>query len=347
MRYKILGRSGLKVSEICLGTMTFGEDWGWGGSKEESRKMFDAFINAGGNFIDTANNYTNGTAETLVGEFIHPGRGKYVIATKYTLSTNPKDPNNGGNHKKSLVQSLERSLKRLHTDFIDLFWLHAWDNLTPAEEVMRALDDQIRLGKILHIGVSDTPAWVIAKSNTLAELRGWSSFTALQTQYSLIERTSERELLPMCKAFDIAVTAWAPLGRGILTGKYYQNTNEPKRYVTNTRNASVFNLERNKKITEKVIEIAAEIKKSPAQVALRWVLEKNDKNIMIPIIGGRSEKQVIDVLGALGFSLTGDQMNRLEEVSGISLGFPNEFIHSPFVKMLMFGEIGGQIDLLK
>jgi aryl-alcohol dehydrogenase-like predicted oxidoreductase len=216
MRYKILGRSGLKVLEICLGTMTFGEDWGWGGSKEESRKMFDAFVNAGGNFIDTANNYTNGTAETLVGAFIHPGREKYVVATKYTLSTNTKDPNSGGNHKKSLVQSLERSLKRLNTDFIDLFWLHAWDDLTPTDEVMRALDDQVRLGKILHIGVSDTPAWVIAKSNTLAELRGWSSFTALQTQYSLIERTSERELVPMCKALNIAVTAWAPLGGGYI-----------------------------------------------------------------------------------------------------------------------------------
>ena len=212
---------------------------------------------------------------------------------------------------------------------------------------MRALDDQIRLGKILHIGISDTPAWVIAKSNTLAELRGWSSFTALQTQYSLIERTSERELFPMCKAFDLAVTAWAPLGGGILTGKYYQNTNEPKRYTTDTRMASVLNVERNKKITEIVVEIAAEIKRSPAQVALRWVLEKNDKNVMIPIIGGRSEKQVTDVLGSLGFSLTGEQMNRLEEVSGISLGFPNEFIYSPFVRMLMYGETADQIDLFK
>ncbi len=196
MRYRLLGKSGLRVSELCLGTMTFGEDFGWGSPKEESRKVYDAFLEAGGNFIDTANFYTNGTSESFLGEFMQGHRERLVLATKYTLSPPVNDPNAAGNQRKNMMQAVEASLKRLQTDYIDLYWLHIWDQITPVEEVMRAFDDLVRQGKILYAGVSDMPAWVVAKGNTLAELRGWTPFVGLQIEYSLIERTPERELLP-------------------------------------------------------------------------------------------------------------------------------------------------------
>src|SRR5271155_1554099 len=189
MRYKLLGNSGLRVSELCLGTMTFGETWGWGSSQDESRRVFDAFFEAGGNFIDTANVYTNGTSETLLGEFLKGNRDRAVLATKYTNAMPGTDPNAGGNQRKNMIRSVEASLKRLQTDYIDLYWLHIWDQITPIEEMMRALDDLVRQGKILYAGVSDMPAWLVAKENTLAELRGWSSFVRLQIEYCLIDRT--------------------------------------------------------------------------------------------------------------------------------------------------------------
>ena len=219
MRYKLLGKSGLRVSELCLGTMTFGEDWGWGSPRDESRKVYDAFLEAGGNFIDTANVYTNGTSERFLGEFMSGHRDRVVLATKYSNAAPGNDPNAAGNHRKSMMQSVEASLKRLKTDYIDLYWLHIWDQITPIEEVMRAFDDLVRQGKILYAGVSDMPAWVVAKANTLAELRGWTPFVGLQIEYSLIERTPERELLPMAADLGLGVTAWSPLAGGMLTGK--------------------------------------------------------------------------------------------------------------------------------
>src|SRR5580700_11691 len=224
MRYRLLGHSGLRVSEICLGTMTFGEDWGWGSSKDEARKMYDAYREAGGNFIDTANLYTMGTSEKFVGEFIRTHRAEVVLATKYTNAAPGKDPNAGGNQRKNMVQAIEASLKRLGTDFIDLYWLHIWDQLTPVEEVMRGFDDLVRAGKVLYAGVSDAPAWWIAQANTLANLRGWTPFVALQIEYSLIERTVERELTPMAKSLGLGITAWSPLAGGVLTGKYHEKT---------------------------------------------------------------------------------------------------------------------------
>ncbi len=220
MRCKLLGKSGLRVSQLCLGTMTFGEDWGWGANRDECNTMFRLFVDAGGNFIDTANLYTNGTSERIVGELLKGHRDQFVLATKYTLNPRPDDPNAGGNHRKNLMQSLEASLKRLQTDFIDLYWVHAWDELTPLEETMRALDDAVRSGKILYVGISDSPAWVVSRANTLAEWRNWTAFVALQIQYSLIERTPERDLLQMAKAMDLAVTPWGILGAGVLTGKF-------------------------------------------------------------------------------------------------------------------------------
>jgi aryl-alcohol dehydrogenase-like predicted oxidoreductase len=336
VRYKLLGRSGLRVSELCLGTMTFGEVWGWGASKQESRKILDAFGAAGGNFIDTANNYTDGTSETYVGEFVASDRGRFVVATKYTLSERKDDPNAGGNHRKNMVQALDRSLKRLKTDYVDLYWLHMWDFMTPVEEVMRALDDMVRAGKVLYVGISDTPAWVVAQANTLAELRGWSRFVGLQAPYSLAERGVERDLLPMARAFDMAVTTWGILEGGELTGKYNRPTSEPRRSTSaNTTNLA---------IAEAVMRIAQEIDRSPAQVALNWVRQQQRRGLIIPIIGARTESQIKDNLACLEFELTEEQLRQLDEVGRISYGFPHDFLASDHVKGLIYGETLPLID---
>src|SRR5215475_2977779 len=221
MKYRLLEKNGLRVTEKELGTMTFEEDWGWGTAKDEARKVYDAFREAGGNFFDTANLYTNGTSEQFLGEFMKGHRETVVLATKYTNAAPGKDPNAGGNQRKNMMQAVEASLKRLQTDYIDLYWVHIWDQITPVEEVMRGLDDLVRAGKVLYVGISDAPAWWIAQANTLAHLRGWSEFIAMQIEYSLIERTVERELIPMAKALNVGVTAWSPLAGGVLTGKYH------------------------------------------------------------------------------------------------------------------------------
>src|SRR5437867_2487280 len=286
MRYKLLGKSGLRVSELCLGAMTFGEDWGEflrGASKEESKEIFNLFVEAGGNFIDTANNYQNGTSEKYVGEFIASERHKFVLATKYTLTTDPSDPNASGSHRKNLRQSVDASLKRLQTDYIDLLWVHAWDYMTPIEELMRSLDDMISSGKVLYVGMSDAPAWVVARANTTSELHGWSPFIGLQIMYSLIERTPERELLPMACDLDIGVTAWSPLGGGVLSGKYNKEIQEQKRFDLNNPMTSGFVSEKNLSISKEVQVISKEINKTPSQVALSWLRHQRDKGIIIPI----------------------------------------------------------------
>ena len=340
MRYKLLGNSGLRVSELCLGTMTFGEDWGWGADKEESRAVFQAFAEAGGNFLDTANLYTNGTSETLVGEFVKGDREKWVIATKYSLNTRPGDVNACGNHRKNLFQAVEASLKRLGTDYIDLLWLHLWDSLTPIEEVMRAFDDLVRMGKVLYIGISDSPAWIVSQANTLATLRGWTPFIGLQIEYSLKERTPERELLPMAKALNIGVTAWSPLGGGVLTGKYNQPNPVDGRLSMTDQPFQI--LDRDLKIAETVLEIAREIGKSPAQVALNWL--RNRPNPIIPIIGARRLSQLQDNLACVDFNLTGEQLQRLDNISAISLGFPHELLASQFVRDILLGGVAAQLD---
>ena len=340
MRYKLLGNSGLRVSELCLGTMTFGEDWGWGANKEESRAVFQAFAEAGGNFLDTANLYTNGTSETLVGEFVKGDREKWVIATKYSLNTRPGDVNACGNHRKNLFQAVEASLKRLGTDYIDLLWLHIWDSLTPMEEVMRAFDDLVRMGKVLYIGISDSPAWIVSQANTLATLRGWTPFIGLQIEYSLKERTPERELLPMAKALNIGVTAWSPLGGGVLTGKYNQPNPVDGRLSMTDQPFQI--LDRDLKIAETVLEIAREIGKSPAQVALNWL--RNRPNPIIPIIGARRLSQLQDNLACVDFNLTGEQLQRLDNISAISLGFPQELLASQFVRDILLGGVAAQLD---
>jgi len=341
MRYKLLGKSGLRVSELCLGTMTFGEDWGWGASKDESRQIFDAFVSADGNFIDTANGYTDGSSEKIVGDFIATDRERFVVATKYSfpLAMNDKagNPNGSGNHRKNMMQSLEGSLKRLNTDYIDLFWLHAWDFMTPIEEVMRAFDDLVRSGKVLYIGISDAPAWIVAQANTLAQCYGWTPFVALQVEYSLVQRTPERDLLPMAKAFDLAVTPWSPLGQGVLTGKYNQsqNSSEEQRRLEQIP-------EKNLAIAQVVSQIASEIGHSPSQVALAWLLTQS--GVTIPIIGARKLSQFQDNLGCLDVTLAPEQMQRLNEVSQIELGFPHDFLSSDMIHDRLFG---GTFDVIQ
>jgi aryl-alcohol dehydrogenase-like predicted oxidoreductase len=349
MKYKLLGKSGLRVSELCLGAMTFGEDWGSflkGASKEESKKIFNLFVQAGGNFIDTANIYQNGTSEKYVGEFIAPERDKFVLATKYTLTTNPNDPNAGGNHRKNLFQSVNASLKRLNTEYIDLLWVHIWDYMTPIEEVMRSLDDLIRSGKILYIGISDAPAWIVSRANTISELRGWSYFIGLQIMYSLIERTPERELLSMARSLDIGVTAWSPLGMGVLAGKYNKDNKnkEPKRFDPNHPMVSTFVNERNISIAKEVQAIANEIEKTPSQVALNWIINQKKKGVIIPILGVRTQAQMIDNLGCLEFELDSEYMKRLNEKSKIELGFPYDFISSDVIRNQIYGNLYSSIE---
>jgi aryl-alcohol dehydrogenase-like predicted oxidoreductase len=338
MRYKLLGRSGLRVSELCLGTMTFGEDWGWGASKEVSARIFDAYCSEGGNYIDTSNNYTNGTSETYVGEFIAADRDHFVVATKYTLSTRKDDPNAGGNHRKNMHRAVEASLRRLKTDYIDLYWLHMWDATAPVDEVMRGLDDLIRAGKVLYAGASDTPAWVVAQANTLADARGWAPFVAVQAPYSLLDRGVERELLPMARALGLAVTPWGLLEGGELTGKYNQESDEPKRY----KGAG----ERAKQLADVLRGVAEEIGATPSQVAINWVRQQQDKAHapVIPILGARTEAQLRDNLGCLNFALTDEQRERLSGASPFSQGFPRGFLESDHVRGLIFGETFARVD---
>ena len=343
MRYKLLGRSGLRVSEICLGTMTFGEEWGFGATREESRRIFDAFADAGGNFIDTANMYTNGTSERFTGEFLGQDRDRFVLATKYTLSMRADDPNASGNHRKNLVQSLEASLSRLQTDYIDLYWLHAWDFMTPVEEVMRALDDVVRAGKVRYVGVSDTPAWIVSRANTLAELRGWTPFIGLQIEYSLIQRTVERDLIPMANALDIAVTAWGAIGGGVLSGKYSGKPGKVKATDSRRKDSNLWRIsEKNLAIAREVETVAREIGRTPSQVALNWV--RQQKGVMIPILGVRTLEQTLDNLGCLDFELKEEHQERLSRISAIEMGFPYDFLAMDMAKKAVYGETFPLID---
>lgn len=339
MRYKRLGRSGLRVSELALGTMTFGENWGFGTGIKECHAMLDAYAEAGGNFIDTANKYTDGAAESIVGELIGGQRDRWVVATKYTLSMAAGDPNASGNSRKSMMRSVEASLKRLRTDYIDLYWVHAWDSTAPVDEVMRGLDDLVSAGKVLYVGISDAPAWVVSQANTLAELRGWSPFVGLQVQYNLLERTVERELLPMADALGIGVTAWAPIGSGVLTGKYTRGKQADT--LRAGMNAGLLT-ERNLEIARTVDAVADELGVTSTQVAVSWVRQRG-RNI-IPIVGARKVDQLRDSMGALQHELSAAQMARLDAVSAITLGFPHEFLKQPGIDSVVYGDRKDRFD---
>jgi aryl-alcohol dehydrogenase-like predicted oxidoreductase len=334
MRYTLLGRSGLRVSEVALGTMTFGEAWGWGASEEESRRIFDAYAEAGGNFVDTACNYTDGQSEEIVGALTEPDREHFVLATKYTLTSRRDDPNAGGNHRKNLVQTLEASLRRLRTDYVDLLWLHMWDGMTPVEEVVRALDDVVSSGKALYVGISDTPAWVVSRAVTLAHQYGWSPFVAVQAPYSLADRDVERELLPMANELGLTFTPWGMLEGGALTGKYLDDTDEPRRYESGGPKTNA--------MAREVIAVADEVGATPAQVAIAWVCAQPWH--LIPIVGARSETQLRENLGALDVELSPEQVERLDSVSGFRVGFPREFLESEHVRGLIFGDTFELID---
>lgn len=318
MNFPQLGRSGLRVSELALGAMTFGAQ-GFGADKEESKKVWDAFREVGGNFIDTANGYAFGKSEEIVGEFMKEDRHRVVLATKFTMPMRARDVNAFGNSRKNMMESVEASLRRLQTDFIDLYWVHAWDQTTPTEELMRGLDDLVRSGKVRYIGLSDAPAWIVSRANTLAELRGWTSFVGLQIPFSLVERTVERELLPMAEAMGITVTPWGVLGSGILSGKYNQEGKQSGRAAMTGRIA-----DDKLKVAAKVIEVADELGKTASQVALAWV--RQGQGSIIPIVGARVVDQLKDNLGCLDITLNEDQMAKLNKVSHVGLGFPREFL---------------------
>ena len=322
--------------------MTFGNDWGWGAAKDEAQKVYNAFRESGGNFIDTANIYTSGNSETFLGEFMKGHRESVVLGTKYTNAAPGTDANAAGNHRKSMTQSVEASLKRLQTDFIDLYWVHIWDQITPIEEMMRGLDDLVRQGKVLHVGVSDFPAWLIAQANTLASLRGWSPFVGLQMEYSLIERTVERELVPVAKAFNLGVTAWSPLSNGVLTGKYHgQSSSESGRMSSDIMKQFMPEEQRTGRIVAAVKTVADQTGRSMAQVALAWVRSRPVP--VIPIIGARKLSQLQDNLASIDLALSADQIRALDEASRIELGFPHDLYAKDMVRGFMHGGMSDQI----
>jgi aryl-alcohol dehydrogenase-like predicted oxidoreductase len=340
--YRLLGRSGLRVSPLCLGAMTFGKGPGfeWGADESEARKLFDIYVDRGGNFIDTANIYAAGESERLLGKFTENSRQRLVIASKYSMTFTPDDPNSGGNHRKNMMQTVEHSLKRLGTDYLDILYLHGWDFRTPVEEILRGMDDLVRSGKVLYLGISNTPAWQVARMQAIADLRGLSPFVAFQLQYNLVERTAERDLIPMSKEMGLGVTPWSPLAGGVLSGKYSVSDLSPvgsgdegsRKALTQT--LGMLN-DRSLAIVDVLKEVAAEIEKTPAQVALAWTLK--NPAVTAPIIGARTARQLEDNLGALDVVLTEGQCERLETVSAFEKGNPHDQLDNPLSDLLILG----------
>ncbi|MFJ1577135.1 aldo/keto reductase [Streptomyces sp. NPDC088182] len=341
--YRLLGRSGLRVSPMALGAATFGTDWGWGAEKDEARELFDLYVERGGNFIDTANTYTNGSSERLLGEFTRGRRESLVLATKYTTLRRPGDPNSGGSHRKSLFTSVEASLRQLDTDYIDLLYLHVWDFTTPVEEILRGMDDLVRQGKILYVAICNAPAWQVSRMQTIADLRGWSPLVALQIEYSLIERTGERDLIPMAREMGLGVIPYSPLAGGVLTGKYSRDDLIATNVASDDGTRKSFNFalgtvtERNLAVADVVKEVATELGRTPAQVGLAWTLRK--PGVTAPIIGARTPAQLMDNLGALEVDLTAAQLARLDEASATGLGFPHDMLASDHVRNVTAGDL--------
>ncbi|MHA1940678.1 MAG: aldo/keto reductase [Candidatus Hodarchaeales archaeon] len=323
MRLKLLGASGLRVSELNLGTMTFGEDWGWGSSKEVAQQVFTKYTDAGGNFIDTACNYTNGTSEKFIGEFMAGDRDRYVVATKYTLHDHrwKSDPNAGGNHRKNLLRTVKQSLKRLKTDYLDLLYLHMWDYTTPVREVMRTLNDLVSSSQVNYIAVSDSPAWIVSRANTLADQHGWAPFVAFQFPYNLASRDPERSIIPMCKKMDLAMTIWSSLGAGLFTGKYTRKNDTTGRLTEGKWGTPS---DKGLALAREVDLIADEIGCSSSSVALNWI--RGREGLFIPIFGVTSVEQLEDNLKCLEFSLSPDHYKRLDEKVEFRFGFPKGFL---------------------
>lgn len=335
MRYRLFGRSGLRVSELALGTMTFGTAWGWGADESTCRAMVDAYAETGGNFIDTANNYTDGEAERIVGACVGADRDHFVVATKFSLTDRRDDPNFGGNGRKNLVRSLEASLRRLSTDYVDVLWLHMWDFTTGLEEVLRALDDQVRQGKIHHIGFSDTPAWIVSRAVTLAEQHGWAVPVAVQAPYSVRDRDIERELIPMAAEHDLAVTPWGMLEGGGLSGKHLDG--EPGDARVRRIGEDI------RALVEVLRDVGKDLGATPAQVALAWVRQRDLGAVLVPIIGARTVAQLRSNLDILDIRLADEAVARLDVASGFRPGFPMGFLTDPDVLELIHGETSGRL----
>ncbi len=368
MKYKLLGRSGLRVSELCLGCGTFGIQWGSIGSDpEESRRIWDLFVEAGGNFVDTSNRYQEGQSEELVGRFIQSDRDWFVLATKYSLMEGfnaGRDPNGCGNHRKNLFRSVEGSLKRLQTDYIDLLWIHIWDYTTPVDEILRALSDLVRQGKVLYVGASNFPAWWLARANTIADFQGWTPFIATQLEYSLTERSCEPEFLPMAAELDIGLVAWSPLGGGMATGKYNRESldlSQPHRlkdHVDPSKNAFWHPMtKRNLRIMAEVNKIADRLGRPPVQLALRWLMQQTIPTI--PVFSARTTTQMKEDLGCLDFVLSPTEMAEIEAVTRPALSsvmpeagpypYPMLEYGTPalpgfYSRALLFGNVESQIE---
>ncbi len=328
MRYKIFGRrTGQRVAELALGTGNFGTGWGHGAERDEARRIFDGYAEAGGNFIDTANGYQFGQSEVMVGEFIRAERDNFVVATKFTLGTDPKAGLlQTGNSRRNMITAVEASLKRLNTDRIDLYWAHMADGLTPMEEILRGFDDLVRSGKILHAGLSNFPAWRIARADLAAELRNQAPIAGIQVEYSLAERSADRELLPMAEALGLGITAWSPLGGGFLTGKYRQS--DEGRLTGLGMLVHSEKTARETAILDAVLAVAAEVEAPAAHVAIAWLRHKaaGSATSLIPILGPRSRAQFDGTLGALALSLSDRQVALLDAASAVPLGVPHEQI---------------------
>jgi aryl-alcohol dehydrogenase-like predicted oxidoreductase len=325
MRYRRFGTTGLRVAELFLGAMTFGEQGGVGAPPEECRAMVDAYADAGGNVIDTAINYRGGASEEILGEVLDGRRDRFVLATKYTVSRDRDDPNAAGNHRKNLRLSLDTSLRRLRTDYLDICWVHMWDRDTPVEETMRALDDEVRAGRILYVGISDAPAWVVSRANTLAQWHGWTAFAGLQVPYSLLQRDIERELLPMAESTGMSVAAWSPLAGGILSGKFTHAAGAAASAgEAGSRIDPAGISPRQHEVAAAVQEVADEIGATPSQVAIAWTRSRSPA--IHPIVGARRLSQLLDNLAAANVELPSAAVARLTAATDIDLGFPTSFI---------------------
>ena len=343
MHYYTLGNTGLKVSRLALGTMTFGEDWGWGADAANARQIFDTYLEAGGNFIDTADLYTNGNSERMLGQFTREtnSRDRLIIATKFGYNAEPGNPNAGGNGRKNIMRAVEGSLQRLGTDYIDLYMLHTWDRVTPAEEVMRALDDLVRSGKVRHVALSDVPAWYAAQAQTLARERHLEPIATLQFEYSLVERNIEFEYVPLSRALDTGIMVWSPLASGLLSGKYKPSQDGSTAgtgrlaTVAGSGNPAFEKFtERNWAIVAELERVANEIGRSMAQVALNWVA--NRPGVASVLIGATKLHQLQDNLGALDFAIPTELLQRLDTVSQPETRFPYTFF-APEIQGMVHG----------
>ena len=339
--YITLGRSGLRVSPLCLGTMTFGTEWGWGAEEKTSREVFDRYVDAGGNFIDTADLYTGGHSEELLGKFISERgvRDRVVLATKFTFNGDAGNPNAGGNGRKNIYRALDGSLRRLQADYIDLYWLHAWDTVTPVEEVISTLNDLVRAGKIRHYGFSDTPAWYVARAQTLAEKEGKERLVALQLEYSLVERNIEREHIPAAQELGLGITPWSPLAGGFLSGKYrrHENTGVGEGRLEIIKDNPAFNQfnDRNWGILDELVTVANQISKSPAQVALNWVATQ--PGITSTIIGATKMAQLEDNLKSIEFEIPAELRKRLDDSGALEPAHPYKIFNPEMQGMISGG----------